>query len=85
MARLIDADKLCEYWLHNGQNERIYNTNDFLDSINYEPTIDAAPVVHAHWIDFVWYVQCSKCNCCATSVECIYCPGCGAKMDEVSK
>ena len=46
MTRYIDADSLREYWLHNGKNERVYNTNDFLDSIDYQPTADVQPVVH---------------------------------------
>jgi hypothetical protein len=44
--RYIDADGLREYWLTNGKNERVYNTNDFLDSIDYQPTADVQPVVH---------------------------------------
>ena len=44
--RYIDADGLWEYWLTNGKNERVYNTNDFLDSIDYQPTADVQPVVH---------------------------------------
>lgn len=47
--RLIDADSLRDEWLENGENERIYNTNDFLDSLDYAPTIDAVPVVHGHF------------------------------------
>lgn len=36
--RLIDADKLREWWLANGLNERVYDTNDFLDSIDEQET-----------------------------------------------
>ena len=46
--RYIDADGLREYWLTNGKNERVYNTNDFLDSIDYQPTADVQPVVHCN-------------------------------------
>lgn len=42
--RLIDADKIRNEWLYNGSSERVYNTNDFLDSIDEQPTIDAIPV-----------------------------------------
>lgn len=42
--RLIDADGLREYWLENGENEYVYDTNAFLDSIDNQPTIDT--VVH---------------------------------------
>ena len=45
MARYIDADKLREYWLENGVNEHVYNTNSVLDSIDYQPTADVAEVV----------------------------------------
>lgn len=43
--RLIDSDALREYWLENGQNEYVYDTNSFLDSIDEEPTVDAVEVV----------------------------------------
>ena len=49
MTRYFDADSLREYWLTNGKNERVYNTNDFLDSIDYQPSADVQLVVHAHW------------------------------------
>ena len=39
--RLIDADKLRENWLYGGENESIYNTNDVLESIDEQPTIEA--------------------------------------------
>ena len=38
-GRLIDADALREDWLENGENEYVYDTNSFLDSIDYAPTI----------------------------------------------
>lgn len=43
--RLIDADKLREEWLYGGANERIYDTNDFLNSIDEQPSVDAVAVV----------------------------------------
>jgi NTP pyrophosphatase (non-canonical NTP hydrolase) len=45
MARYIDADALREAWLCNGENENIYSTNDFLGSIDAQPTVDAAPML----------------------------------------
>lgn len=42
--RPIDADALRDEWLFNGLNEKVYNANDFLDSIDDQPTID--PVKH---------------------------------------
>ena len=44
MPRLIDADVMRQDWLENGQNEYVYDTNAFLDSIDEQPTIDAVPV-----------------------------------------
>ena len=38
-GRLIDADALREEWLENGENEYVYDTNSFLDSIDDAPTI----------------------------------------------
>ena len=44
MARYIDADELRKYWLENGINENVYNTNDVLDSIDYQPSADVVEV-----------------------------------------
>ena len=38
-GRLIDADALREEWLENGENEYVYDTNSFLESIDNAPTI----------------------------------------------
>lgn len=38
--RLNDADELREYWLYSGLNENIYDTNDVLESIDEQPTVD---------------------------------------------
>ena len=43
MMRLIDADELREYWLYNGLNENIYDTNDVLESIDEQPTVGPKP------------------------------------------
>lgn len=49
--RLIDADELREYWLYNGLNEKIYDTNDVLESIDEQSTIDPESLwPTAHWI-----------------------------------
>ena len=55
--------------------------------IDAQPTIDAVPVAHAHWIksnydniDGTIY-ECSNCNTEMFSAW-NYCPNCGAKMDE---
>ena len=44
MARYIDADKMREEWLENGENEYVYDTNSVLDSIDAQPTADVVEV-----------------------------------------
>lgn len=44
-GRLIDADALREGWLENGENEYVYDTNAFLDSLDNAPTIIPAEEV----------------------------------------
>ena len=70
--RLIDADAMREEWLENGENEYVYDTNAFLDSIDAQPTIEAVPVVHGEWlleahnekVNYRWNVtaECSECG-----------------------
>ena len=45
MARYIDADKMREEWLENGENEYVYDTNAVLDSIDMQSTADVVEVV----------------------------------------
>lgn len=40
MPRLIDADIIRQEWLENGENEYVYDTNDVLDSIDAQPTVN---------------------------------------------
>ena len=47
--RLIDADELRNDWLQNGQNENVYDTNAFLESIDNAPTVDAVEVVRCRY------------------------------------
>ena len=88
MTRYIDADGLREYWLTNGKNERVYNTNNFLDSIDYQPTADVQLVVHAHWKNIgSGHAECSNCGMTFSAdypaSPCVhYCAKCGARMDE---
>lgn len=92
MPRYIDVDLLREYWLFFGQNENIYNTNDFLNGLDNTPTADVIPVVHGRWVldKNAWqersgvkrYLRrCSACGDIQFQDE-NYCPRCGAKMDE---
>ena len=73
----IDALKRAAYW------------QDAERKITELPAVDAAPVVHARWIDIpdkpYWdQKMCSVCGdyfCCQNN----YCPNCGAKMDEEAR
>ena len=80
--RYIDADALSADWLENGENEYVYDTNTFLDSIDNAPTADVAPVVHGRWEMFNggygW--KCSACENISFNTHC-YCPNCSARMD----
>ena len=91
MPRYINAEALRESWLYNGENERIYDTNDFLESLDDAPTADVEPVRHGRWE----YGNCSVCSVPAVTmrqvdgveirVETPRCPNCGAKMDGESE
>ena len=87
--RLIDADELREYWLYNGLNEKIYDTNDVLESIDEQPTIDPESLrPTAEWVeapdegaDGSW----EACSHCAwesrwAASQYKYCPHCGKRM-----
>ena len=61
-----------------------------MDCIEYQPTIEAKPVVHAHWEYRTWEGDfCSNCGESAIEgryayqVLSNYCPFCGAQMDEL--
>lgn len=60
-----------------------------MDCIEYQPTIEAKPIVHAHWEYETWAGDfCSNCGKPAIEgryayqVHTDYCPSCGAQMDE---
>ena len=90
MARYIDADKMREEWLENGENEYVYDTNSVLDSIDAQPTADVVEVKHSRWENISGF---DVCNICGTSPAYCepkpnnpkgyppYCHNCGAKMD----
>lgn len=101
MPRLIDADKLRKDILdlpncYNGFSDT-YDKACIIDVIDEQPTVDAEPVRHGHWVhgkelsrDYIGNVCVSihydKCWCseCDYPVEhplWMYCPNCGAKMD----
>ena len=80
MARLIDAERLIVLIPSEEFNAKM--------AIACAPTVDAAPVVHGHWIapnadpiDMMFMnPKCSKCGF-ESADHLNYCPHCGAKMD----
>mgnify|MGYP003512125730 FL=1 len=93
--RVIDADEAKEKM----KDMAAYSTrgcllylSDVLHKIDECQTLDADPVVHAHWIRITRspneYRQCSNCHGYFTlpmpkyrGFYMRYCPNCGAKMD----
>ena len=67
--------------------ETVYS--DLAEALSNAPTVNAKPVRYGQWLlkkhrlfentyDFV----CSECGCDYALAKYIYCPSCGAKMDE---
>lgn len=95
--RLIDADMLAKFMAatidHHikSSNSLWIAKEDMIKVIENARTIDAAPVVHAHWVHDGkifehgndWY-HCSNCGMVEVSTSLSryqYCKKCGAKMD----
>ncbi len=89
--RLIDADALKEYFktirkYHVGKYSEWY----LADVLEQQPTIDAVPVKHGHWIEEFENedgrnLRCSECRMVfyvGKGRDGNYCPNCGARMDE---
>lgn len=97
MGRIIDADKFfmkaynAAYPVIHGNNDRengltMYGIAQLLDE---QPTIDAVPVRHGHWIKIGSQnsIRNMKCSICGEEVfgdadTEKYCFNCGSKMDE---
>lgn len=66
----IDADEIRNDWLENGENEHVYDTNDFLNSIDEQPTIDpeTPPIGRCGECKHSWnqdeygYINCTNLN-----------------------
>lgn len=99
--RLIDANGLLTITYQMQKNWHGFDTltlYEIRDMIDDSPTIDATPVIHAHWTDATptgWItpggdpiVVCSHCGGAKhmggieSGAPWKYCKDCGAKMDE---
>lgn len=91
--RLIDADKLRKDVIdlpniYNGFSDT-YDKSYILDLVDEQPTIEAEPIRHGHWIykeygypTAIAFYTCSVCGSSRGFDIDNYCPHCGAKMDE---
>lgn len=90
--RLIDAEDILVGWQRTGIKEYDEGKEAGIDLvlaiIDHLPTIEAKPVVRAHWEqDGVWDI-CSNCKRSTLQPrikglpQYKYCPHCGAQMDE---
>lgn len=95
--RLIDGNKLYNDIINNPsrlQDKGVFYSagsvdrrDEILDMIKDAPTIDAEPVVHAHYYRnsaISMFPICSRCHM-INAAQHSYCESCGAKMDEVQK
>ena len=98
--RLIDAEAFLKTEIGRCGSAPLVGTctsdNEYLsERLKKAPTIEATPVVHAHWVTeqeaeeinrYDLTYCCSACgHCdwdCTESEGFEYCPNCGAKMDE---
>lgn len=91
--RLIDADKMCEDLATiDPQYETMIDW--CIRVVNAQPTVDAEPIRHGHWVDVGSEVA-RVCSCChedvlyavmynlkGKEISLKYCPNCGAKMEK---
>lgn len=96
--RLIDSEKIRTVVAPIAQlgafDDVHYERIAFADEIDNIPTVNTAPIIHAHWIrepedtayENVWV--CSNCGedfIQHRKPKIRYCPHCGAKMDEANE
>lgn len=67
-----------------GKPPEYYHTSYIVSELNDIPAMDAAPVVHGHWIIYPDVCVCSKCNEQSPGIF-KYCPNCGVLMDKEAK
>lgn len=94
MSRYIDADALEKTlgdWIREHWTEALTGDDagvEFADMIDCEKTVDTVQAAHAHWIKGMFAdITCSNCDfplCVPDSIipKLVYCPHCGAKMEE---
>lgn len=96
--RPIDADAFRDWWLYNGENEHIYDTNDVLDSIDNMPTLTLKKrVIRIEDVEKMWrgewkenknaVIESAICSKCKTVFQAYYsnyqfCPSCGCPMTD---
>ena len=93
--RLIDADKLKRHYAwwgsENANGELKERKTDFDVIVDLQPTVEAEPIRHGHWIPHKTMFRtpigtnydCSVCG--EESFYTKYCPNCGAIMDKEIK
>lgn len=95
--RLIDADKLVnKFGGVDGWDMEQFQTDEIVEIIEEQPTIEAEPVRHGEWIekmsileDFIQGSKMHYCSCCGHEMmmskyikrKMNYCSNCGAKME----
>jgi len=93
--RLIDADQICESiektlrWAEENGHKKMANAiiDVLIPTIACQPTVEAEPIRHGHWVEASYASTMWKCSVCGKIIEFgdlyEYCGKCGAKMDEV--
>ena len=86
--RLIDAEAFQKF-IEQEDDSADYERCRFEEWLEEQPTIEAKPVVHAHWNKDG---RCTNCGKHASWIpfsddwfESAYCNKCGARMDEVAE
>lgn len=89
--RPIDAEEFQKF-IEKQDGSADYTIYHFEEWLEQQPTIEAKPVVHAHWLEQIidggQELMCSNCGEYALmndefySEFSKYCPYCGAQMDE---
>lgn len=90
--RIVDADRLKRSFEANTPIAFQDCVPGIHSVIDLEPTVEAEPVRHGHWIDidsetYTWAIRCNKCGHERSMMSTQktypnYCEKCGAKMDE---